>query len=80
MITDFIFVIFQLIAKAIILLLPTSWIPSVIPIDWSFMKHVYLFISPSVFLIISNTFILFIIFAFTWSIIEWVYKKIPGVN
>ncbi len=80
MITDSVLTMFYDVIDVFMNLFPSQWLPDLIPVDWSFMTVLYLFISPAVFFIVMNTFIAYASALLIWSIVEWVYKKIPGVS
>jgi hypothetical protein len=68
----------------VLTLLPTTWLSplltDVLAIDLSFLKYVYVFISPWVLSLIINVFVTVYMITLTWAIVEWLYKKIPGVD
>jgi hypothetical protein len=84
MITDFILNRFMNLLDFVLTLLPTTWLSplltDVLAIDLSFLKYVYVFISPWVLSLIINVFVTVYMITLTWAIVEWLYKKIPGVD
>lgn len=82
MITELFFDIVFLVIKSFVLLLPTGVF--VLP-DWTVealsLIHTGLCIFPfAVFQVAFGNFMFWQIIHFTWAIIEWVYKKIPGID
>jgi len=70
-----------LLLRGLILLLPAAF---TLP-DWSvsfislIQKALFFFPADVWFIVIGNI-VFWLVAQFTWAIIEWVYKKIPGIN
>lgn len=82
MLTELVLDVFFYVIKSFIMLLPTSTFE--LPawgVEALSLIHTGLCIFPfSVFQIVFGNFVMWQVIHFTWAVIEWIYKKIPGVD
>lgn len=82
MITELILDVIFLVLKSFVLLLPTGLFALTDgAVEALALIHSGLCIFPfDVFMMAFGNFMFWQLTHFTWAIIEWIYKKIPGVN
>lgn len=70
-----------LLVKGIIALLPQAFqLPNYITDVFALLLKASQFFPMDIFILCIGNITFWLVIHFTWAIIEWVYKKIPGIN